>query len=73
MFFFPYVEEQHRRRSVWQRLFHINPSRMSLSKKAYERMESERQARYRLFRERVQSLIPGAPVCPCVVCLKLRF
>lgn len=59
LFFFPYVEEAQRRRSIWQRFFHVNPSRMPLSRKAYTRMEAERQSRYELFREHVQPLIPA--------------
>jgi len=58
LFFFPYVEETRRRRSIWQRFFHGNPSRIPLSSKAYERMEAERRSRYGLFREHVQPLIP---------------
>ena len=58
LFFFPYVEETRRRRSIWQRFFHANPSRIPLSSKAYARMEAERQSRYELFREHVQPFIP---------------
>ena len=58
LFFFPYVEETQRRRSVWQRFFHVNPSRIPLSRKAYARMEAERQSRYKLFRKHVQPLVP---------------
>ncbi len=59
LFFFPYVENARLRRSVWQRLLHFIPARMPLSTKAYRRMEAERQARYALFRERVQPLLPA--------------
>ncbi len=61
LFFFPYVEESRRRRSIWQRFFHINPSRLPLSNKAFKRMEAERQSRYELFREHVQPLL-AAPL-----------
>jgi len=57
LFFFPYVEESVRRRSVWQRVFYYKPAQMPFAKKAFERMEQERQARYLMFRERVQPLL----------------
>jgi hypothetical protein len=57
LFFFPYVEDARRRRSIWQRFFHVNPSRLPLSTKAYRRMEAERQSRYQLFRAQVQGLL----------------
>lgn len=59
LFFFPYVEETRRRRSIWQRFFHVNPSRMPLLSRAFKRMEAERQSRYDLFREHVQPLVPA--------------
>jgi len=57
LFFFPYVEEPKRRLSIAQRFFGYRPAQLPLSKKAYRRMEDERQARYRIFRERVQPLL----------------
>lgn len=57
LFFFPYVEQADRRRSIWQRFFHYTPARTPLSSKAYKRMEQERQDRYALFRQRVQPLL----------------
>ena len=54
LFFFPFVEHAERRRNVWQRVFKFHPSRMPFSSRAFARMEAERQARYALFRERVQ-------------------
>jgi len=53
LFFFPYVEEAGKRRSVWQRLIFFHPAELPLWGKPYWRMERERQARYALFRERV--------------------
>jgi hypothetical protein len=54
LFFFPYVEERVKRRSVWQRLIFIHPANFPLWSKPYQRMEREREARYALFRDRVQ-------------------
>ncbi|MCP5084717.1 MAG: hypothetical protein GY948_23775 [Alphaproteobacteria bacterium] len=61
LFFFPYVESAKLRQSVWQRFFNFVPARMPLSMKAYRRMEAERQARYALFRKRIQPLL-SAPL-----------
>ena len=62
LFFFPYVEEVTRRRSLWQRFIHYHPSSVSLNRKPYVRMEQERQARFALFRERIQpSLLQQLP------------
>lgn len=57
LFFFPYVEESKRRKSIWQRIFHYRPAQLPFSRKAFERMERERQARYLMFRDRVQPLL----------------
>jgi len=57
LFFFPYVEESKRRVTLAQRLLGYRPAQMPLSKKAYQRMEAERMARYRLFRERMGPLL----------------
>lgn len=54
LFFFPYVEEAARRRSLWQRFFHYHPANTPLSRQPFLRMEQERQARFALFRERMQ-------------------
>ena len=54
LFFFPFVEQAARRRGVWQRIFKIHPSRMPFSSSAFQRMQAEREARYDLFRARVQ-------------------
>lgn len=54
LFVFPYVEEAARRRSLLRRWFQFDPARIPFATASYERMERERQARYRLFRERVQ-------------------
>ena len=54
LFFFPYIEEAGKRRSVWQRLVFFHPAEIPLWNKPYRRMEREREARYALFRERVQ-------------------
>lgn len=59
LFFFPYVEESKRRASVWQRIFQYRPAQLPFSRKAFERMEQERQSRYLLFRERVQPPLSG--------------
>jgi hypothetical protein len=55
LFFFPFVEQRHRRRSIWHRYLHCSPSRIPFSSAAYRRMEAERQARYLAFKERVQA------------------
>jgi hypothetical protein len=54
LIFFPYVEEAAKRRSLWQRFFHYHPANVPLSHKPHVRMEQERQARFALFRERMQ-------------------
>jgi hypothetical protein len=54
LFFFPYVEEAARRRSLWQRFFHYRPANAPLVRQPFLRMEQERQARFALFRERMQ-------------------
>jgi hypothetical protein len=59
LFFFPYIEEAKKRRSVWQRLFFFHPANLPLSSRTYRRMELEREQRYALFRERVQPQLPG--------------
>lgn len=60
LFFFPYAEERGRRRSIWRRYFHWAPTRVPFSKAAFVRMESERQARYQSFRERIHPMLPDA-------------
>jgi len=57
LFFFPYVEETQRRKTITQRLLGYRPAQMPFSKKAYRRMERERRARYQIFRERAGPLI----------------
>jgi len=57
LFFFPFVEEPKRRQSLMQRFFGFRPAQVPLSKRAYIRMEEERQVRYQLFRERAQPLL----------------
>lgn len=52
LFFFPYAERRQHRRSIWQRTLRWWMLRMPFSLAAYERMEADRQARYRVFRER---------------------
>lgn len=65
LFFFPFVEHAERRRNVWQRFFKFHPSRMPFSSRAFERMEAERQARYALFRERIEPFC-SAPLPPAL-------
>lgn len=57
LFFFPFVEEPKRRQSIMQRFFGFRPAQIPLSKRAYIRMEEERQARYQLFRKKTQPLL----------------
>lgn len=57
LFFFPYVEESKRRQSLMQRFLGYRPAEVPLSRKAYRRMEQEREARYHEFRKRVQPLL----------------
>jgi hypothetical protein len=63
LFFFPFVEQPRRRKSIMQRFFGYRPTQLPLSKRAFLRMEEERQTRFRIFRKRVQSFlkaeIPG--------------
>jgi hypothetical protein len=56
---FPYVEDPVRRRSFLRRYFYFDPTRIPFTTAAYKRMEAERQARYKLFRDRVQPLLPA--------------
>jgi hypothetical protein len=57
LFFFPYVDESKERRRFWRQYYEIIPS--VIPRSIGQRSEEERQARYRLFRERVERKVHG--------------
>ena len=59
LFFFPYVEDAAKRRSRWRRLLFFRAAAIPLWSRPYRRMQREREARYALFRERVQPQLSG--------------
>jgi len=57
LFFFPYVDESKARRRFWRKYYEIIPS--VIPRSIGQRSEEERQARYRLFRERLEQKVSG--------------
>jgi hypothetical protein len=57
LFFFPYADEAKARHRFWRKYYEIIPSVTPRS--IWQRSEAERQARYRLFRERVEQKVAG--------------
>ncbi len=55
LFFFPYADQSSERRKFWRKYYEIIPSVIPSSISA--RMDTERQARYQLFRKRAQQEI----------------
>lgn len=57
LIFLPYVDEAERNPSFWKR-FYLSMRQQTTTRKTRPRLEAGRQERYRIFRERAESILP---------------